>query len=708
MNRNSQRIFILLGFLLALATLIAVGVSSYFSIQNLIAAARSVDDSIKTISTLDDVLSNVLNAETGQRGYLITGESTYLQPYQDALAQINQDARELEGLVADDPAQVKSLPALKSAIATKLQELQDTIDLRRSQGFDAARQAVLTNQGLASMDEIRRVIGEMEAHEHGRLQQRIAERAEIDQRARIVVGGGALIALLITAGSAVLLRHYMRLRQEAQNQLLESEVKFRAVAENAAASLFIVQGDHFRYTNPATTAITGYSEQELSEMDFYTLIHPDYREMMSRYNSARQRGENAPATYEMKVIARDGTVHWGEVSMGVIQYEGKPAVVGLAYDITERKRGEQQIQQQMSRLNALRAIDRAITGSLDLRLTLDLLVGQMREQLKVDAAAVLLLDPHTQTLEYVAGQGFRTAAIQHTHLQVGKGYAGRAVLEQRIVHVSDLADAQNDFGRAPLLAQENFVAYYAVPLIAKGQVKGVLEIFHRAPLEADAEWLNFLETLAGQAAIAIDSAQLFDRIQRSNVELKLAYERTIEGWSRALDLRDKETEGHSQRVTEMTMRLARALGITNSELVHIRHGALLHDIGKMGVPDAILLKPGQLNAEEWETMQKHPTLAYEMLLPIEYLRPALDIPYCHHEKWDGTGYPRGLKGEAIPLSARIFAIVDVYDALTNDRPYRKAWTREKTLDYIKEQAEKHFDRRVVNIFISSNLGKDMN
>ncbi len=186
---------------------------------------------------------------------------------------------------------------------------------------------------------------------------------------------------------------------------------------------------------------------------------------------------------------------------------------------------------------------------------------------------------------------------------------------------------------------EGFVSYHGMPLTAKGNVKGVLEIFHRTPFAPDPDWLEFLETLAGQAAIAIDDAELFEHLQRSNAELTLAYDATIEGWSRALDLRDNETEGHTQRVTEMTLRLARALSLSEDEQVHIRRGALLHDIGKMGIPDGILLKPGPLTEEEWAIMRKHPQYAYDMLSPIVYLRPALDIPYYHHEKWDGTGNP---------------------------------------------------------------------
>jgi putative nucleotidyltransferase with HDIG domain len=238
-------------------------------------------------------------------------------------------------------------------------------------------------------------------------------------------------------------------------------------------------------------------------------------------------------------------------------------------------------------------------------------------------------------------------------------------------------------------------------------VVGVLEVFHRSFFKPDREWLDFFEALTGQAALAIDNASLFSDLQKSNLDLLQAYDTTLEGWSRALDLRDEETEGHSQRVTEMTLRIARVWqNMGNNELRYIRWGALLHDIGKMGIPDRILLKPGPLTDEEWEIMKRHPVHAYDLLYPITFLRPALDIPYCHHEKWDGTGYPRGLKGEQIPLAARIFAVVDVWDALRSDRPYRPAWPEEATRTFIAEQAGKHFDPRIVEVFMNRGIRTD--
>ena len=189
------------------------------------------------------------------------------------------------------------------------------------------------------------------------------------------------------------------------------------------------------------------------------------------------------------------------------------------------------------------------------------------------------------------------------------------------------------------------------------------------------------------------------QIQRLNAELLHAYDETLEGWSRALDMRDRETEGHTRRVTEMTLRLASGLGFTDEQLVHVRRGALLHDIGKMGVPDAILLKPGPLTAEEWAIMRLHPGHAYQMLAPIAFLRPALDIPYCHHERWDGAGYPRGLRGDQIPFAARVFAVVDVWDALRSHRPYRSAWPDAQVRAHLLAEAGRHFEPRVVEAFL---------
>ena len=207
-------------------------------------------------------------------------------------------------------------------------------------------------------------------------------------------------------------------------------------------------------------------------------------------------------------------------------------------------------------------------------------------------------------------------------------------------------------------------------------------------LEVQASSRNITERKQSQVAL-----------QRAHEDLQDAYDKTIEGWVLALDLRDRETEGHTQRVTAMAIRLARELGCTEEELVHIRRGALLHDMGKMGIPDEILQKPGPLTEEEWLIMRKHPLYAYQMLSPISYLNQALIIPYYHHERWDGSGYPHGLKGEDIPLFARLFAVVDVWDALSSDRPYRKRLPPKQVIQYLEIEAGRLFDPEIVRRFL---------
>ena len=374
------------------------------------------------------------------------------------------------------------------------------------------------------------------------------------------------------------------------------------------------------------------------------------------------------------------------------------AIGDMAANALHRVILHEQTQRRVQHLSALRAVDMAISASMDLRVVFNVLLEQLRTQLSVDAAAVLLLRPQMQTLEHTASRGFQTNAINQTRLRLGDRLVGRALLEHRTLRIDNLVEQAEDFLRTRGLLAEGFVVYYIVPLVVKGQLVGALELFHRSELFPDKEWLDFLDMLAGQAAIAVDNATMFNDLQRSNMDLHLAYDTTLEGWVNALDLRVGESADHARHVTEVTVSLARSMGVSEADLVHMRRGALLHDIGKMAIPDAILVKPGPLTDEEWQTMRRHPEFARDLLWPTGYLRPAVDIPYCHHERWDGTGYPRGLAGLDIPLAARIFAIVDVWDSLRSERPYREAWSEQQALAYLQEQAGKHFDPEVANVF----------
>lgn len=357
------------------------------------------------------------------------------------------------------------------------------------------------------------------------------------------------------------------------------------------------------------------------------------------------------------------------------------------------------LQSKLDHLSSLRTIDIAITESRTPEELLSVLLEQVILRQQVDAAAILLYHPGTDTLEFAAGSGFRTGFLRYTRLKPGESLAGSAALDRKHIFIGDLR-REGQFNNIPLFASEEFIAYCAAPLSAHGELKGVLELFHRSPLDPDQEWHDFLAALAGQAAIALDNTTLLAGLKKANSELAEAWNATLEGWSRALELRDHETEGHCLRVARHSVELGRRLGLDETALSHLYRGALLHDIGKVAIPDAILLKPGPLTDEEMAEMKKHPDYAWTLLAPIRFLEPSLDIPWCHHEKWDGTGYPRGLKGEQIPLFARIFAVIDVADALSSERPYRGPWPSDRVREHIASLAGSHFDPEIVRVFLT--------
>ena len=502
-------------------------------------------------------------------------------------------------------------------------------------------------------------------------------------------------------------------RKRAEAALRAKEEAHWSLIENLPVGVVVHAPDtRILLCNPEASHFLGMSSDQMLGKD---ARDPDWH--FVREDGARMPLDEFPVNqviatgqvlknFVMGIVrGRDGEHRWALVNAYPEFGSGGRLrqVVVMFTDISDIKFAEERIRRNLEHLTALVEIDRAINFSFDLNLSLTTLLTHVIVQLGVDAADILLFNPASRTLEYVAGRGFHTKAIEQARQPLGEGYAGRAAQERSIVHIPDLAKEHDNFLRGILLAGEDFVSYYGVPLIAKGQVMGVLEVFQRTRLVHDGEWLDFLKALAAQAAIAIDNVTLFDNLQRSNTELFQAYDATIEGWSRALELRDNETEGHTQRAADLTVKLARLFGLSDAELVQVRWGALLHDIGKMGIPDGILLKHDTLTEAEWVVMKKHPVFAYEMLSPIRYLRSALDIPYAHHEKWDGTGYPLGLKGEQIPLAARIFAVADVWDALRSDRLYRTSWSVEKVREHLRSLAGTHFDPHVVNVCLDSDV-----
>lgn len=499
----------------------------------------------------------------------------------------------------------------------------------------------------------------------------------------------------MTKDSVIWIGRDITAARNADEALRTNEATLRALFA-AMTDVILVYNSEGRYieiapTNPSN--LYRASSDMLGKTVAEVMPPQKARFVLDTINQTLQKGETTLVEYSLQIKEKEV---WFAASVSPLSSD---SVIWVARDITARRKADEKINRQVEKLSTLAEIDRIISSSFNLQLNLETILDSVIRHLDVDAADILLLESGSDMLKSSARVGFLARSSQKKPVLTSIRYAGRALMNNSTIRISDLKKEQEGQSLSSFLASEGFSDYYGIPLRVKGKVNGVLEVFCHSPLAPDQEWFDFLNTLAGQSAIAIENAQLMDSLQRSNFELTIAYDATIEGWSRALDMRDHETEGHTQRVTEATVALARSFSINHEILSHVRWGALLHDIGKMGIPDSILLKPGPLSAEEWTVMKKHPSYAYAMLSPISHLKQALDIPYCHHEKWDGTGYPRGLKGVQIPLIARIFAVVDVYDALTSDRPYRSAWIKDQAIAHIREQSGKHFDPKVVDAFL---------
>ncbi len=334
-----------------------------------------------------------------------------------------------------------------------------------------------------------------------------------------------------------------------------------------------------------------------------------------------------------------------------------------------------------------------LAGNHDIKALLRTIVIRAGKLVGTEMGCLYLTVPNG--LQMVVARGTLEPYVDRV-LPFGQDAGGQAVASREAVLVNDYSTWA---GKSQMYSDLQVGSVVAAPLLWKDTVLGAFHVAHPSPNVFGPDEIEIVSLFAEQAAVAIANARLIYNTETARKELELGYTATLEGWVRALDLRDQETEGHTQRVTELTVNLARRLDVAEDQLEPIRRGALLHDIGKIGIPDAILRKSGPLTEEERKIMCRHPQMAWDMLSPIEYLRTALAIPYGHHERWDGSGYPLGAKGRQIPLAARIFSVVDVYDALRSDRPYREGWPEERVLDFIKDHSEISFDPEIVDVFL---------
>ncbi|MBK9926790.1 MAG: GAF domain-containing protein [Anaerolineales bacterium] len=360
-----------------------------------------------------------------------------------------------------------------------------------------------------------------------------------------------------------------------------------------------------------------------------------------------------------------------------------------------------QLKNRETQLGALMGIGRAINSSLGLKRVLEEVMDTLIGLMRAERGFLMLREPSGELRVRIA------RGIDHVNLDEEAFKVSGTIVEK--VAASGEAILTTNAQEDPRFENQMSVAAYQLrsilcaPLKIKNELIGVIYVDNRARSGIFQEReLGLIRAFSDQAAVAIDNAQLFDDLQEKNRELEDAYQATLEGWVSALDMRDKETEGHTQRVRILTERLAKFMGVNDDDLIHIRRGALLHDIGKMAIPDGILLKPGPLTDAERDLIKQHPVYAYNMLKRIDFLLPAIDIPHYHHERWDGSGYPEGLKGEEIPFAARIFPVVDVWDALASERPYLKGLPPEEVRERIKAGAGKHFDPQVVEAFLQMN------
>jgi len=352
-------------------------------------------------------------------------------------------------------------------------------------------------------------------------------------------------------------------------------------------------------------------------------------------------------------------------------------------------------------LSTLLNVSSALASTLELPEVLQLAIESTAEVVGVNTGAIytlendsLYLGATTPPLPDEFPEELRIAQLNdHPHIK-------KTIITKKHIYLADARNAALSPAEKTVVASRKLISILYFPLVLKEKSIGAFIVGTTDKVRYFSEKeIDLCNILAYQVSLAVSNAQLYAKVQSAVDELTRSYDATLEGWSRILDMRDHDTDEHTHRVVNLTVALASKMGIPKSELGDVRRGALLHDIGKMGIPDAILQKPGKLTDDEWAVMKTHPRLACEFLSHISYLEPALDIPLCHHEKWDGTGYPQKLRGEDIPLSARIFSVVDVYDALVSDRPYRKAWKKEDALAYIQEQSGKHFFPEAVDAFV---------
>ncbi len=471
---------------------------------------------------------------------------------------------------------------------------------------------------------------------------------------------------------------------DAAMLILDNDARLQSVSPAAEQMLGIRGTDVTGRTLAAAVAQRGPGDGQIFLHNY--LERPD--------QAARNSGER-----ELPALRADGSTLRVAAAVGDYRYHGQQRFIVALREADQRAYGDKRVSLQLKQLEALQRIDRVIASTRDQQVILDVMADQVVTMPDIDIVVIRSFSEVARRLDLKAARGLPVTAQAAPYLLLGQGSIGRAAVDRQPLKLMRLQETLLDDGDPVRFSQYAVADGIAIPLISNLQLHGTLEAYRYDSEGISDETRQFLTRIASQAALAVDETNVMEELERSRQLLEGAYETTLEGWSRALELRGVDTKGHIPRVTEQAVRLGRALGLRERDLLALRRGAFLHDVGKIAVPDAVLHKPGALDEDDWEKIREIPHHAMNMLSGNTFLRDASVVPYFHNEKWDGTGYPNGLSGETIPLAARIFAVVDVWDTLISDRPYRKALTHEEAIEQLQSMAGTSFDPVVVETFL---------
>jgi PAS domain S-box-containing protein len=496
-------------------------------------------------------------------------------------------------------------------------------------------------------------------------------------------------------------------QMRATAELSDREEKFRTTVQQMTEGLLILDenGEVIEW-NRATEIMTGIPESEIigkpiweilpqiSVSEYQSLSMEDLRvEILSMIATGQSVFFNSPQ--ELKIKSLDGKERTLLQTIFPIHTQNKKRIGVISHDISDQKASIKKINHELNKLACLRSIDASILERVSAEETLDLIATICIDHLEVDGVIISTIMDGEVISVYKSDIDTEEAPVISRMKDLQKTVLSQLGPKKVTIEAINQINELSDFDMVDTTGMFRSI----LPLFVNKNPTGYMQVISQRPISDDQEWKDYFITLAGQTSLAIESVTLISNEEKAYNELLRAHEETIAGWSKALELRDEETKGHSDRVMYLACHLAKRAGFPQEKMTSFRRGVLLHDIGKMGIPDRILLKPGPLSTDEWVIMKQHPGLAYELLSTIPYLHDSLDVPYCHHERWDGSGYPRGLKGLEIPFAARIFSIVDVWDALISDRPYRMGWEPEKIRQYLIENKSIMFDPDLVDIFI---------